>query len=143
MTRKTLAKTVVQNKDGDVLLLRRSKTDKRRPGEWDFPGGGVEPGEEIMVGAVREIQEEAGLVVPTNKLQLLYAETTFYEEYDESVTRLLFATAVDTNAVQLSFEHEEFKWVDIDTALTEFPHPFYGVGLKYARDHGLLGKNDD
>ncbi|HET8709684.1 MAG TPA: NUDIX domain-containing protein [Candidatus Saccharimonadales bacterium] len=142
MTSKVIAKSIVQNQAGDVLLLRRSKTDTRRPGEWDFPGGGVEEGEEITLGIAREIREESGLTVPAASVRLVYAATELYATEMESVTRLLFAAKVETDAVQLSFEHDEFKWVDIDTALEEFPHPFYGVGLKYARDNGLLEQTD-
>lgn len=138
MKSKIIAKSIVQNETGQVLLIRRSKTDTHRPGEWDFPGGEIELGEEITVGAAREIQEEAGLTVSASKLQLLFAATKLYEADSESATRLLFAAQVDTSVVQLSFEHDEYKWVDIETALVEFPHPFYGTGLKFARDHGLL-----
>jgi len=138
MTTKIVAKTVVLNGDGEVLLLRRSRTDDRRPGEWDFPGGGIEPGEDLAAGAAREITEESGLTIEPSQLKLLYAATDLYERYDESVSRLLFAGRIDTGDVQLSFEHDEYKWVEIDTALAEFPHPFYGAGLKYARDHQLL-----
>jgi 8-oxo-dGTP pyrophosphatase MutT (NUDIX family) len=92
----------------------------------------------MAAGVAREVQEEAGLIVNPNELHLVYAATEPWEPAQESVTRLLFSGKVSTSEVQLSFEHDEYKWVDIDTALSEFPHPFYGGGLKYARDHGLL-----
>jgi 8-oxo-dGTP diphosphatase len=136
---KTVAKAVILNEAGEVLLLKRSRSDTRRAGEWDFPGGGVEPGEEVTTGVIREIAEEAGLRVMTADLTLVYAKTEPWEPSDESVNRFLFATRLSGNQpVQLSFEHDAFKWVDIDTALVEFTHPFYNAGLKYARDHGLL-----
>lgn len=138
MIAKIVAKAVIQNQASDVLLLKRSTTDPRRPGEWDFPGGGIEDGEDMVVGVAREIREEAGLTIATNELRLVYTATEFYEPKAESVCRLLFVGKISTGEVQLSFEHDEYKWVDIDTALSEFPHPFYGAGLKYARDHGLL-----
>jgi 8-oxo-dGTP pyrophosphatase MutT (NUDIX family) len=135
---KVIAKAVIQNADGQVLLMRRSATDPRRPGEWDFPGGAVEAGEELSFGAAREIQEEAGLVINPADLRLLFAATEPYEQSGESVTRLLFAGRAASDAVTLSFEHDEYKWVDIATALQDFPHPFYARGLAYARDHQLL-----
>lgn len=136
---KTVAKAVILNEAGQVLLLKRSRTDARRAGEWDFPGGGVEPGEEVTTGVIREIAEEAGLRVKTTDLTLVYAMTEPWEPSDESVNRFLFAAKLaDDQPVQLSFEHDAFKWVDVDTALAEFPHPFYGAGLRYARDRGLL-----
>jgi len=135
---KVIAKAVIVNEAGEVLLLRRSATDDRRPGEWDFPGGGIEPGEGVTAGVIREIAEEAGLRFSVADLRLIYAATETYAENQESVTRLLFVGHNAGQAVRLSFEHDLFKWRDVETALTDFPHPFYGAGLAYARDHGLL-----
>ena len=137
MVAKVIAKAILQNSNGEVLLLRRSDTDIRRPLEWDFPGGAIEEAEEITVGVAREIKEESGLTVMPTKLRLVYAATELLAD-NNSVNRLLFCAKTEDLDVQLSFEHDQFKWVDIDTALEEFPHPFYGVGLRYARDNELL-----
>lgn len=136
MRSKVIAKTVLLNERGQALLLRRSKTDTRRPGGWDFPGGMVEHEENITAGARREILEETGLAVPEAGLKLVYAATEAYE--DVSVVRLLFTARVSQAMVRLSFEHDSFRWVEIATALQDFPHPFYGTGLAYAAAHDLL-----
>lgn len=138
MTSMVVAKAVILNSSGEVLLLRRVKTDQNRPGDWDFPGGGIEDDEDFIAGVAREIAEETGLTIRMSDLRLLYAATQLFEANDESITRLLFTATLDTATVRLSAEHDEFRWVDIETALTEFPHPFYGAGLRYARDHNLL-----
>lgn len=139
MRSKVIAKAVVLNDDGQVLLLRRSATDTRRPGTWDFPGGGIEPGEELIAGVARELREEAALSIPQADLMLVYAATESWQPTDESITRLLFVTHLHGSAIiKLSFEHDDFKWADVATALADFPHPFYSAGLKYAADHNLL-----
>lgn len=72
-----VAKVVVECPDGRVLLLRRSKTDNRRAGQWDFPGGGLNPGESHRdTGAIRETEEEAGLTIK-NPI-ILYCATELY-----------------------------------------------------------------
>lgn len=136
MKTKVVSKAILLNARGEVLLLRRSGTDPRRPGEWDFPGGAVEAGEEINDGMAREILEETSIKVEPARLSLLFAATEAYKT--ESVTRLLFCTRAGEVSVRLSFEHDRFEWVSADTALKRFPHPFYGAGLAYARDHDLL-----
>jgi 8-oxo-dGTP pyrophosphatase MutT (NUDIX family) len=49
--------------DGDpyVVLTRRAQHLRSHRGEVSFPGGGQEPGEDLMVTALREAQEETGL----------------------------------------------------------------------------------
>lgn len=44
---------------GRVLLLRRP-AGEFRGGEWEFPGGKVDPGEELIPALHREVDEETG-----------------------------------------------------------------------------------
>ena len=57
---------VVSNRRDDVLLIRRNDL-------WDLPKGHQEPGEEISVTAIREVEEETG--VPDLKLGRLICVT--------------------------------------------------------------------
>jgi 8-oxo-dGTP diphosphatase len=43
-----------------VLLVRRANPPDQ--GKWGFPGGRIEPGERIADAALRELQEETGLL---------------------------------------------------------------------------------
>jgi 8-oxo-dGTP pyrophosphatase MutT (NUDIX family) len=56
----------------EVLLLRRTPTATFFPGAWVFPGGAVEPEDGAGIDgyracAVRELQEEAGIGLPTDE----------------------------------------------------------------------------
>ena len=48
---------VVVRADGLVLALERSD----RPGQWQFPQGGLDEGEEPPEAALRELEEETGI----------------------------------------------------------------------------------
>ncbi|MER7077393.1 8-oxo-dGTP diphosphatase [Saccharopolyspora kobensis] len=48
--------------DGRALLVRRCAEDSRG-GEWEFPGGKVDPGEDLTTALHREVREETGLRV--------------------------------------------------------------------------------
>jgi 8-oxo-dGTP diphosphatase len=58
VTRIALALVV---RDGRVLITRR-RAGTHLAGMWEFPGGKIRPGEEAAGAALRELQEETGLV---------------------------------------------------------------------------------
>jgi 8-oxo-dGTP diphosphatase len=58
-----LGASAIIERDGKVLLGRRSKDDLSLPGLWCTPGGGVELGESINEAMIREVREEVGLTV--------------------------------------------------------------------------------
>jgi len=47
-------------KDGKVLLVKRRNPPSAN--KWSLPGGHVEPGEGILEAAVRELEEETGVI---------------------------------------------------------------------------------
>ncbi len=58
-------------KIGDRLLITRRHHDKSEPLLYDVPGGAVVAGEDILTGAVRELAEEAGILVCSSKFKEL------------------------------------------------------------------------
>jgi 8-oxo-dGTP diphosphatase len=48
--------------ESDRLLLCRLSDITEAPGSWTLPGGGIEFGEHPEAGAIRELQEETGLL---------------------------------------------------------------------------------
>lgn len=55
-----VAVAVIRGDDGRILLARRPD-DKHMGGLWEFPGGKVEPNEDICVALRRELQEELAI----------------------------------------------------------------------------------
>jgi len=58
------ARAVILDRDHNVLLAHFDFVDEAKPtGLWACPGGGIDPGESIREGLVRELAEETGLVI--------------------------------------------------------------------------------
>lgn len=97
--------------------MRRSRNDTSRPGQWDFPGGNLDPGEGANESMVREVAEEAGITVTEDMMKPVL---TAGEEYapDDTEPRylvwILYAGDIPEGAdvVTLSDEHEEYVWVE-------------------------------
>lgn len=133
------AKSLIFNAEGKLLLLVRSATDERRPGEYDLPGGAVEPHEDIAAAASREIEEEVGLRISREELSLVYTGTRVDPKHPgESINRFVFLASVTSPNITLSFEHSEYEWMDLDRAMATFDHSFYVPAIQYLRDHGML-----
>ena len=77
---KTIPHSVVIlfNKDNQVLLEERADD-----GFFDFPGGGLDEGEDPIDGAKRELVEETGLIADELELFKIYTgEITHYVYYN-------------------------------------------------------------
>lgn len=135
---RVVAKAMLMNEQGEILVLRRSPTDTIRPGAADFPGGGVEPGESLVEAVVREIQEEAGLTVDGSDLQLAYTMTSPPREGGNVILRALFIGRVVGTEVQLSFEHDAFRWVNLTDIKAVFDNISWQVGVDFILTYNLL-----
>lgn len=139
-----VAKTVVFNKEGKLLVLRRSNNDTHRPGGADFPGGKVEDGEGVFEGAVREMAEEAGLRLNPSDLQLLFATTKadYNTDYktDINIVWLGFVAKLPNDQViTLSHEHQSFNWFTLEEAIADCDSPTQKSFLEAIRDCRLVG----
>jgi len=61
--RRTVARVVLLDRAGDVLLIQgRDPADHTKGSWWEIPGGGLDPGESTADAARRELFEETGVV---------------------------------------------------------------------------------
>jgi 8-oxo-dGTP diphosphatase len=102
-----IAKTIICNPDGAMLVLRRHDDDAHRPGGWDLPGGQVEPGEDPMDAAIREAQEETSLQL--HNLHPIHVTSRIHGNCQ--VVKTVFMTNEYTGTPILSHEHNAFKWL--------------------------------
>ena len=88
-------------------------------GHWAFPKGRVEPGEQDEVTAIREVMEETGI----SQLQPIpeFLETSRYV-FERDGTRIhktvvYYLGKTDEPTVNLSDEHDAYRWLPVRDAL--------------------------
>ena len=134
-----VSKVLVVNEKGEVLALRRSQTDERRPGQWDFPGGWVDAGEDILTAVKREAIEEAGIELTDSKLVFAFSEMTIDHG---SGTWLLYVAHVSGDPkVTLSREHDAHAWKRPEDFLKEITYERQQKMLQYGLENKLLEEN--
>lgn len=80
------AHVVVYGSDGRILLQKRSMSKDIQPGKWDTAvGGHLDPGENYLQAAVREMSEELGVEAPADQLELLFDSRTRNDVESENV----------------------------------------------------------
>lgn len=96
-------------KDGKILMARRAEGDFLG-GSYELPGGGVDEGETITEGAIREVQEEIGLTI--SKVITTFDGFDYSTDRKPHVRQINFIVEVKPGEVMLSDEHDDFVWVD-------------------------------
>jgi len=99
-------KVMVRNAFGQYLFLKRSATSKHFPGQWEMPGGKMDPGETMEACLLRETQEEAGVTVRLTRV--LGADEGVIAKY--RLAYIIFEGVTDDDAVTLSSEHDDYTW---------------------------------
>ena len=110
---------LVRNTDGKVLLIRGPRRG------WEFPGGQVEEGEDLIKALKREIKEEAGVNASIGALVGVYSNI-------KSPTKLAFGFLADyvTGELTTSEESIETKWIAKHLALPQVTNPIIYDRLK-------------
>ena len=92
---------------------------------WDFPKGLVEPGEEPLDAALREVTEETGLRELSLPWGEVWRET---EPYAGGKVARYYVAESTAGTVVLPVnpelgrpEHHEFRWLELDTAARLLP----------------------
>ncbi|HWS29667.1 MAG TPA: NUDIX domain-containing protein [Clostridia bacterium] len=93
---------------GKALIIKRSDYDPFGAGQYEFPGGRLEFGEELEAALQREIMEETGLTATVERL--LYA-SGFVKNEKRHVVVLTWLCKAQSDKVTLSDEHTDHAWV--------------------------------
>jgi 8-oxo-dGTP diphosphatase len=98
------------------LLLKRS-AHKSYGNTWGIPGGKLESGESPLDAIIREMEEETALILHPS--QLSYIDKVYIRKPEVDFIFHLFRYPFDSlPSIVLNEEHEEFRWVSLEQALT-------------------------
>jgi 8-oxo-dGTP pyrophosphatase MutT (NUDIX family) len=90
------------------LLLKRSEELDLNPDKWDFPSGRIDD-EDARDAALRELEEETGI-----RGKILKTGESFLQETEDGNFKVHpFLVLAETEEVELSSEHTDYRWIDI------------------------------
>ncbi len=123
----------------EILLVRRAP-GRILAGLWQCVSGGLEPGERVTAGALRELAEETGF--GPSEIEVFYdldLVNQFHEPSADAVlTAAVFAVRVRSDAEPvLSHEHDDARWLPLGTAHREIVWPGYRTAIERIRDDVL------
>ena len=103
---------LVRHPNGKILLIRSPRRG------WEFPGGQVEEGENLIEALQRETQEESGVIASIGPLVGIYSNI-------RSPTKLMFGFLADyvSGELRTSDESLEIEWVARDAVLQRVSNP--------------------
>ena len=102
----------IDYRDGKIFIAKRQMTGDLG-GRWEFPGGKIEEGEDLVTAVVREMQEEFGVTVSVGRK--ITSGTFMHKE--KPCTLDVLEVSFPHDGVEKPFtltEHTDYKWADIN-----------------------------
>ena len=121
----------ITNSRGDILLAQRAATKKHDPNKWACAvAGTIEEGEEYLTNAVKEAEEEIGLVIEPHDLALGIKTLIQHSPWNFFCQWFWYRTNITTEDLRLTTEEvAAVRWVspeELRAWVKERPQDFVG-----------------
>jgi 8-oxo-dGTP diphosphatase len=113
---------VIRGADGRLLITQRLPDDTLG-GYWEFPGGKVDPGEELRAALARELREELGI-----EAEIREEVHRIVHAYPDRDVRLYFYEARIVSGEPRKLEVADLRWVTTGELMDyQFPEADRGL----------------
>ena len=106
------------NDKKQVLLQKRAATKRFNPNKWGLWAGHVDSGERIDDTALREVEEEIGLKLSIEDLNVLVKMEVKKRESNSHLTRIYYVVCNDEKFKVQTEELSVVKWFNIDEVIS-------------------------
>lgn len=97
---------IIENEHGQILCALRS-TKMTLPNSWEFPGGKIEPNEDIPHAIIREIKEELSC-----HIEFIDIFNNNTHEYENCIVNLTTVKCKIVCGQPLAEEHDKLIWLN-------------------------------
>lgn len=119
-------------KEGKILFLKRSPEKDVGANIWEIVTGRIEAEENPENAVIREVLEETNLIVEI----IMPIDTSFFYRGSKEFPMIfiIFWCRYISGEVKISWEHSEYKWFDIETAINNPDLDLFHKRIKIIRD---------
>lgn len=105
---------IIENKEGKILILKRSSNEKWYPEKWCVVAEKIKEGETPDKCLERGLFEETQI---KNYKEIEKKESYLFE--DSNFKRIIYPyrCKIDNNNIKLNHEHSEYRWMTLDELL--------------------------
>lgn len=119
----------------EILIVQRAKTQRSGEGLWQIPGGKVKKDETPIQAAMREIDEEVGIIIEKGNLIPItdLVDTWVINNTDDYITMSLFLAVLTTKKSVVADEFQNSKWIKISDLFSDNNIIYFGSTNRYLR----------
>jgi 8-oxo-dGTP pyrophosphatase MutT (NUDIX family) len=97
----------VCNKDGKILITKRSLDKKWAAGSWEIPGGGADSGETSVEAVCREVLEETGIKISPENSKVIYSYRNDDAKSGDNYFADIYLCKVDFKLTDVTIQEDE------------------------------------